>query len=229
MRALVITCMVVVCVPVARGGSVLYDNAEAAVQLVPDTAGPYTVGQELTIDVWLRSGVNFEVMLNSIRLDFTRTHPALVLYSTFSFDFSSLSPPIYYAVYPDLPAPSIVNQVGCYCGNYWLVLPRRSSLHIGSIGLTLPADVGVYRLDALNRTESNPALGARITGVRVPGLTAVTWRALNGDIAGGYYNFRVVPEPATLALVILGVLGFAWGRRGRRRAMPHSTGIRSLC
>ena len=67
-------------------------KAEVAVDLVPDSPGPYVARKTLTVDVWLHSEVAFDVSLFGVQLDFSNSDPALTdsRSERNSFSFSQL-------------------------------------------------------------------------------------------------------------------------------------------
>ncbi len=179
--------------------------AEVAVELVPDRPGPYVVGESLTVDVWLHSEVSSDKSLEFVRFDFSNSDPMLSLSPTFTFDFSSIYPaPIAYDIrFTDLPLPWTGNPAMCICPELFLWLPAGGSLHIGSVGLTLPTEPGVYALDLLNAETADPMQGAMIN-------VGPYWRASSGEITGGTHDFVVnssgIPTVSTWGLAILGLL-----------------------
>ena len=62
-------------------------RAEVAVvvELVPDNPGPYIGGESLTVDVWLHNQIPGDIILESVRFDFTASHPALALGAELTF------------------------------------------------------------------------------------------------------------------------------------------------
>ncbi|MGB2988207.1 MAG: PEP-CTERM sorting domain-containing protein [Phycisphaerae bacterium] len=192
---------------IARAGAVL--------DLVPDDPSPYYGGESLTVDFWLHNEESFNVALNFLRLDFSDSNVRFSLDSTFAFDFSSV--PLgdlgYRAEHhPDLPVPWTWNTDDCVCPDARLHLPAKGSLHIGSIGVELPTDPGLYLLDVLNADEPDETLGAKFG----------SWRAYDGDVTGGVFGFVVVPEPATLSLLILGGFAALRQRRGASKGVSKS-------
>ncbi len=144
-------------------------------------------------------------MLPVVQLDFSQSHPGVSLSATFTFDFSAI---------PDdgggynegftsteLPVPRAANLWGCVCPQAFLPLPGAESLHIGSLGVTLPTAGGTYHLDALNPGESDEWLGARIDTEDFPPEFPVdeTWRAFTGEITGGVFEFVIPPPIPTLS------------------------------
>ena len=192
---------------VARAGAVL--------DLVPDDPGPYYGGESLTVDFWLHSNRPYDVRLRSVQFSFLDTAPALRGDPTFAFDFSSLGAGGEYALtFPDLPIPRTGRFIDCLCPEAYLLLPGEGALHIGSLGVELPMDPGVYSLDALNHDEPDALLSAYILAIYTD--PHELWRAFTGDITGGAYDFIVVPEPATLWFLVLGGVAVV-RRRGSRR------------
>jgi len=205
-------------------GGTAFGDAKVVVELVPDNPGPYTGGESLTVDVWLHSQIPQDVRLALIQFDFADTDPGILLDPTFAFDFSSLSA-VAYQTHPELPVPWTVNSLDCICPEAFLLLPVGGSLHIGSIGVRLPTEGGVYRLDALNADQPDDALGGRLH----PHLSSQIWRAFTGELMGGGFDFVVTPAIPTLSAwgaIIMTSLLIAFGClliMRRMRTVPHNT------
>ena len=181
--------------------SSVFGDAKIVVELIPDNPGPYVGGESITVDVWLHSQIDFDILLDMVRFDFTDTDSALSLDPTFTFDFSSVpngSPG--YGLAPELPVPLIWFQLLCVCPESWLPLPGGGSLHIGSIGVEVAVEPGTYRLDALNADESDEELGAKI------GRIGPKWRAFTGEVAGDPLDFVVVGPPPIPTLSGWGII-----------------------
>ena len=73
--------------------------------------------------------------------------------------------------------------------------------------MVLPTDPGAYLLDAVNADDPDP-----YHGVRVDVVGGGFWGANTGEITGGVYEFEVIPEPATLSLLVLGAVGVVCGK-----------------
>ncbi len=199
-----------------------FARAEVVVELVPDDPGPYSGGETLTVDVWFHSEVPSDSYLWTVRLDFSDSNGQLGLDPTFTFDLSSSIFPEDFGVYPELPIPWTSNMLEYGCDPCRLQLPASGSLHVGSIGVNLPNEVGTYRLDVLNADDPDEAHGARI---RIyPDGYRIEWRAFTGEITGGAYQF-VVDLPAIPTLsgwgtsVMAGVLVGAMVLTIRRRVL----------
>ena len=220
---------------VAVGVLVLASAAPAqpsvVIELVPDNPGPYVGGEALTVDVWLHSEVAFDAFLFGVQLDFSDSDPAMSLGATFTFDFSAIpNGGGKYVTSPELPVPVVgIVHDGPLLPEDMLPLPAGGSLHIGSIGVQLPADSGVYRLDTLNVDPPDELRGALIDANFFPGGTR--WRAFTGEIAAGTFDFVVnappIPTVSEWGLVIMAMLVMAFGsvivvRRGRVAA-NHSS------
>ncbi len=197
-------------------------NAEVAVDLVPNTPGPYVAGQTLTVDVWLHSEVAFDVSLFGVQLDFSNSDPALSLDATFTFDLSTIAAPRPgdYATIPELLVPVVwVQHDGPISAENMLPLPAGGSLHIGTIGVQLPAGPGTYRLDALNGDEPDVLSGAHMDTMTFPGGTR--WRAFTGEITGGTSDFVVtdppIPTVSQWGLTAMTILLLAAGTISLRR------------
>ena len=74
----------------------------------------------------------------------------------------------------------------------------------------LPDAGGIYLLDAMNPTAGDINTGARVD---YDFLNPTILHALNGNLAGGQVGLTVIPEPATLGLLLLG--GLVLIKRGR--------------
>jgi V8-like Glu-specific endopeptidase len=193
------------------------------VELIPADPGPYYGGESLTVDVWLHSQYEHDVRIDREQLDFSGTSANLLLDDAFTFDFGSLGDPHYYqALHPELPVPWAANSVDCFCPERFLLLPGDGQLHIGSLGIELPVEVGAYGLDALNALDPDLGHGGSL-GLRYS-EPETFWRAYTGEILGGTLEFVVVPEPSLLLLLGLG--GLALFPRGRNacRKDPRTLG-----
>ena len=58
--------------------------------LEPDNPGPYFGGESLTVDLWLDSLAEADVLLRTIRFDFSQSDPAITTDDEFVFDYSSI-------------------------------------------------------------------------------------------------------------------------------------------
>ncbi len=200
---------------VVLGAVVSSAQGQAIIELVPDRSPPYIVGQRLTVDVWVHSEVAFDAFLFAVQLDFADSDPALSPDPTFTFDLSAIpNGGGKYATSPELPVPVVwVVHDGPLFPEDMLPLPAGGSLHIGSIGIQLPADPGVYRLDTLNADEPDELRGALIDAMFFPGGTR--WRAFTGELTGGMFDFVVEPPPIPttstwgMCILALGLLTIA--------------------
>ncbi len=191
-------------------------KAEVAVRvgLVPQHAGPYVGGEELTIHVWLHSEATIDVLLELIQFDFSDTDPEITLAPWFTFDFSAFPYGGYYYDdfhYPSLPVPWIANFVDCGCAPFFLELSPEESVHIGAIDVVIPRAPGVYNVDVLNADDPSEAFGAEIRTHRAePDYPQFTWRAFTGEIAGsrlGLESLGVpIPTVSEWGLVVMGLL-----------------------
>jgi hypothetical protein len=216
-------------VPGAKG------EVAVVVDLVPDNPGPYTGGEALTVDVWLHSEVSFDAYLDGVQLDFSDSDPGLSLDATFTFDLSAI--PIDrgdYTIIPELPVPHVgVQHDGPISPENMLPLPAGGSLHIGSLGLQLPINHGVYRLDALNVAVPEEWLGAIIVTRLFPG--GEFWRAFTGEITGGTFDFVVsdppIPTVSEWGLMVMTLLLLVVGSvtiTRRRRSITRNTLVAAL-
>lgn len=175
-------------------GATVYAEGEVVVELVPAESGPYYGGESVTVDVWLHSQVALDAYIWAVRLDFSESDPALSLDATFTFDLSSSSAPEDFEAQSELPIPSTANLLEYSCPPCRLQLPVGGSIHIGSLGATLPSDVSTYRLDAMNAGDPDAGHGAQFI---VWGSD--TWRAFTGEITGGTFDFVIEPPPIPAA------------------------------
>ncbi len=209
------------CVLYCVSGIVAGAKAEVVVELVPDQPGPYVGDDSLTVDVWLHSQVSFDLHVWGVRLDFTDSDRQLGLDPTFTFDLSSsIVPEDFDEVHPELPIPWAANLKEYACDGCRLQLPAGGSLHIGSIGVKLPTELGTYRLDALNADDPDRGFGASIDANGI-----YYWRAFTGEITGGAYPFVVIgpaiPTVSEWGIIAMGLLLLVLGclmiiRRTRR-------------
>ncbi len=201
---LMVAAAFVFCTSMAQAGPVLFGEPQVIVELVPDNAGPYYGGERVTVDFWLHSRAEWDVYLKKVRFDFSDTSPQITLDPALNFDLSSVDDPTGYShhPYPELPVPWLLNDYACICPSYFLFLPQDASLHIADVSMVLPTEPGSYFLDVLNADEPHDDLGAQIktTDFFVPPFW---WSAYDGEIAGGVYEFVIIPEPTSLWMVAL--------------------------
>lgn len=228
-------------------------NAGAIVDFVPTTPGPYAPGQHVEFDFQItQEPGGQDRYLRLIQFNFARTDPAITLDDAFRFDYSaqgacSQDPALCgrgYVEFSSLyPAGVLVPAATVYLGfgqdsDLQIRLPEAGPITVGSLGLSLPTQPGVYLFDALNATPAtgNPNEGATISfGFQLtPDDPIVYWYASGEDVIGGgtflpvagaggdlMFDFQpssatIVPEPATLACLAFGGAAFVM-RRGRRR------------
>ena len=189
-------------------------------ELVPSNPGPYFGGESLTVDLWLQSDIAFAVDLRGVQLDFQATDGALALTPEFGFDsvFLTTSPGVglRYTILPALPRPTafFMPDIGLPTGSL-VQLPATERLHVGSIGVQLPDVVGSYAMDALNANEENLFQGGALLTIG----SGTLWFARDGALRGESLEFHIVPEPFTVVLLTVGILGrvahvlWTWGRR----------------
>ncbi len=202
----------------------------AAISLVPNNPGPYFGGEILTVDVYVTSSETIGARYFS--LDFSRTDPVLILLGPdgpdidtipeFVFDFSKVTFPQIYDSFPNLPQPITANfSTIPIPSNFFLQSAPGVPFHAGSVSVKLPTAPGEYVLDAMNFGAPDYNSGAIIGFYGgFPLYEWTTWSTLDdGDVelTGGQRTFVVVPEPATLAMLALGLLPL-----GRRRAAKRS-------
>lgn len=233
-------CVAFAVAPVAHAGAVI--------DLVPVEPGPYAPGQRVELNVSLTQEPRGEdIYLRLLQLDFADTDPALTLDEMFRFDYSGQAVCVQipalcgtsHAEFPVLTTPHnmsgdifdgnlvAVIYIGTRHSPYEQIrLPGLGAVTIGSIGVTLPTQSGVYLVDVLNADTERTSSGARIDfgfGTS-PSDPITTWRTFDegqnaggrfmaGRIAGAGFQFEyspipgvITPEPASLALLALGGL-----------------------
>jgi hypothetical protein len=201
------------------------------VDIVPDQAEPYSGGESVKLDFWLRSEQPGNLFLRGIRFDFHDTDQALITAEEFLFDYSAVLSPnaIQYWMnwtYPSLPVPSTWMALDCFCKSNWMLLTPDDPIHIGSLDVELPNQPAIYRLDVLNADEPDWSIGALI--YVAAGAPSPYWRAYTGEITGGTYDFAVIPEPSVVILISVGGAVVIVSRRlvpcrGTKMAFPIPT------
>jgi len=200
-----------------------FAQAGAIIELIPDDPGPYYGGESVTVDVWVNGNTSVDLGLRGIQFDFSDSDPTLSFASTFAFDLSSIPSDINgYVTFPDLPVPRTFMTLDCLCPELLVQLPVQQSLHIGSVALVLPTELGAYRMDILNSGEGDASLGAWMRLGFTTGPEGL-WRAYTGDITGGTLDFVVIPEPGTLTLLVLGLLAVIRPRHRHIRVVGNGS------
>lgn len=217
-------------------------HAGLRVTLVPSNPGPYDIADpaslNFNVDVMAQLDSNNpeSVVFVLMRFDVADTDPALGLQGAPTHPQSKIGPISFW----DLSATANCQRDPVECGNYYFVdsnfddelvnlllilqieplagdrfrLSQTASTRLGVMELSLPAQPGVYQLDLLNADTDNPDRGARFTyGLGTPSSPRGNYVASDGTITGGRHVFTVVPEPATLAILVVGA-GVMWGRKG---------------
>ena len=153
---------------------------KAAIRLEPTPAGPYSPGQNATVDIYVDNQESFALPLTSLRLDFADTSPGLLLPATLTWQ---LTPPA--SGNPNLPRPQWT-EPSATPGN---TVPAQGSLLVATIQVTLPSAAGCYALDVMNRDASSTSLGAQLGYQPSPGARAILWRAYHGQLLNGAAGF----------------------------------------
>lgn len=94
-------------------------------------------------------------------------------------------------------------------GSRMLILNQDAATRVGALGVTLPNQTGTYLLDLLDTDDTEYGAEIRWGGLGIttdPIDPTSPLRSSNGGITGGRLAFTVIPEPATLALLGIGVL-----------------------
>jgi hypothetical protein len=164
-------------IAIATGLMMLVSNAHAAavIRLEPDSPGPYTPQQQILVEVWIDNPNPFNLPLLDVQLDFNDTSSQIILPNSLTW---LLSPPS--AGNPSLPVPGWSET-----GTPTNTVPAGGSLLIARFGLKLPSGDGCYRLDVMNRFESNPLFGAELRYESDTGpvtLRAYWWNLIQGAI-----------------------------------------------
>jgi hypothetical protein len=187
----------VVWVILISGASALAQVA-VEVELVPDRPGPYYTGESLTIDVWLHSRFELDVVLRDVQFDFSRSDAAIELPQTFEFDLDSIPKGFWTSVFPEMPVPLAQQGAACICPERFLPFPTDAHLHIGSVSVTLPPDDGPVILDASNAAiPASIGVGLWIGWTKFSPfpVTSSIWTAFDGEIVGGAIDLTVVTKP----------------------------------
>ena len=160
-------------------------RAGATIRLEPDSPGPYTPYQLITVEVWIDNPELFELPLHRVQLDFSDTSTAINLPTSLTW---LLTPPS--AGNPDLPVP-----VWLESATPQNTVPAQGSLQVAELSLRLPRVVGCYRLDVMNRFDSDAARGAEILYEGASGN--VLLRAYWWNLRGGAIGFPIGITPGT--------------------------------
>ncbi len=207
----------VFCTSLAQAGPVFDEDAYIVLDLVPADSGLYYGGERVNVDVnlWLNTQtVDMDLWLSRVSFDFSGSDPLLTLDPTFSFDFSTLvSSYNHYQIYPLLPRPLYETFLFSENPTQFLHLRGNSAFHVGNIGVNLPQEEGTYTLDLLTPQAPsgfNPGIRASMLGIITIGFDETT-----GNLQGGTFDFEVVPEPASLTLILAALFGLAHKRRER--------------
>lgn len=180
-------------------------KAGAFIELVPDNTGPYSGGEEIAVDVVIRSDDTAPHDIRFVQWDLSQTDDAIALADGFQWDFSTIIGDDFHLVEVRYPLPSIVvHDFHGQVPGYMLELPAMGSLRSGRVVMTLPTAQGDYALDVLNSANTSQWQGS-ILHFGFGGSDRVTfWRGdgLGDDLlTGGQFTFRIVPEPATVAFL----------------------------
>jgi len=197
-------------------------HAGALITVDPTNPGPYFGGETFMVDVYVTADRNIQPRL--LGYDFSQTDamihlsgpdgPDVDTTQEFVFDYGNviLSSALY-AKFPNLPQPQTVFYgVGPIPG-FIMSISAGVPFHVGVVTITLPPEPGTYLLDAANYSATDDSVGARID---FDFANPQTWStAMDGEveISGGQYDFVVVPEPATLALLGMGGIAATIPRR----------------
>ena len=193
-------------------------RGEVVVELVPELPEPYLPGQQITIHVWLRSEFEYDVLLNLIQFDFSRSDSALLANLDFAFDYSSIAAGNwgYTDRHPELPVPWTYNGLECVCDDLFLPLLARGRLHIGRLAGVVPLSEGRYQMESLNVPFGMPhppwGEGGAVFWVT---HEIFYWTSFAGEITGGTLDV-VVQEPQIPAVspMLAIVLGFVLATAG---------------
>jgi hypothetical protein len=215
-RTLLVTCLFLVVGSTARADAIL-----TLTTLTPENAaGGYLPGTVIDFQVDVSQDKPSVTQIRLAQLDFAASDAALTFVGpTFAFDFSTLGGDFLYAQFPDYPRPAVVYSSPTPTPVFMLEIPAAGtgSLTLGTGQMALPIAPGDYLLDALNTGASDPLNhGARINfGFGGPSDPITDWRATDGSITGQPLSLRVVPEPATLGLLLFGAMACIAGRKYR--------------
>lgn len=221
--------LVVVCMTLGVA-STAWAGAMVEVSPLTPANGPggvdYLPGSIVDFQVGVSQDKPTDTPIRDVRLDFDASDPALTFLGPddfpvgnpdgvleFVFDFSTLDTGAMYDMFPGYPTARIEYAGIGYIPGFMLEIPEADAgaLILGTGQVELPMSPGTYSIDALNAGTNDPqSEGAQIL-FGFGGDDPVTlWSAVpgfgDGLITGDALPLTVVPEPATLALLLIGGL-----------------------
>lgn len=174
-------------------------HAAVSLSLVPQAPGPYLPGQSLDVDVFLLNEGEGRMDMRLLQMDFALTDPAIDVHSV-EFDFSSI---INNYGYGDFNSGTVHNRTFIAIPEPWI--PTLSYTdgpnHLSVVRLSLPDEPRDYVLDLLNPLAPDNNTGALFQWDWAP--TQSAWSG-DGTLTGGRMTLAVIPEPATLLLLVVG-------------------------
>lgn len=218
-------CAILTTAAAAHAGAII----DIDVLTPPNTpGGAYSGGSLVDFAVSISTDLGEPAQIRLLTLDFSGSSPNLTLGGggvwcefppctyEFEFDLSSIPVDAGYAKWPVYPRPNITYTLPEPWPGFVLEIPANDSLLIGHAWVELPVAATTATLDVLS--PSSPEGGAVLTVGFDPSMT---WTVGLGDITGEPVVFTVIPEPATVWLVLM--CAGAWARR-RRFDAGHSPG-----
>jgi hypothetical protein len=215
-RALLAFCLFLAVASTAHADAIL-----TLTTLTPENAaGGYLPGTVVNFQVDVSQDKATSTPIRSVQLDFSASDPVLTfLGPEFAFDFSTAFDGILYAEFPTYPRPAATYTSPSPTPMFMLEIPAAGagSLILGTGQVALPITPGTYLLDAVNPGAVDPwSQGAQVRfgfGGADP-ITAWLVQSPPGDglVTGQPLSLRVVPEPTTLALLMLGAVACLAGR-----------------